>query len=294
MRKNIGRKVFLSLNTGICCIMAFACLAPIIHIFATSFSSKESVMAGRIGFIPVGFTLENYHYVMRDAAFFTAFGVSVIRTILALMVQLAMTVLAAYPISLGKRLFHARSFYTWYFLIAILFSGGLVPTYLVVRGTGLIDTIWALVLPGAVPLFYVILMQNYMKSLPDEIRESAAMDGAGQWRILTQIILPLCRVSIATISLFIIVNNWNAWYDGMLYINDYHKFPLQTYLRTVVIKPDLALSQGSGDISMLQMLVSTGGADAAKIFIAMIPIFLVYPFAQKHFVKGIVLGSVKG
>jgi putative aldouronate transport system permease protein len=294
VKNSLSRKLFLVVNTGVCGIMAFICLAPIVHIFATSFSGKEAIMAGRIGFIPIGFTLSNYQFVMKDAAFYTAFFVSVVRTLLALIVSLTMTVLAAYPISLGKRNFHARSFYTWYFLIAILFSGGLVPTYLVVRATGVVDTIWALVLPGAVPLFYVILMQNYMKGLPDEIRESAAMDGAGQWCILARIILPLCQVSIATVSLFIIVDNWNAWYDGMLYINDNHKFPLQTYLRGIVVKPDMALAVGAGDMSTLQKLVATGGADAAKIFIAMIPIFIVYPFAQKHFVRGIVLGSVKG
>jgi putative aldouronate transport system permease protein len=294
MQRSAGRKLFLIINTGLCAFMAFACFAPILNIFAMSFSSKEAIMAGRVIFIPINFTLDNYQFVMRDNAFYTAFFISIIRTVLALIVSLAMTVLASYPISLSRRNFHARSFYTWFFLIGILFSGGLVPTYLVVRSTGIINSIWALVLPGAVPLFYVILMQNYMKTLPDEIRESAAIDGAGHWRIFAQIILPLCRVSIATISLFIIVDNWNAWYDGMLYINDNHKFPLQTYLRTIVIKTDMALAVGAGDMSTLQRLVSTGGADAAKIFLAMIPIFIVYPFAQKHFVKGIVLGSVKG
>jgi putative aldouronate transport system permease protein len=134
-------------------------------------------------------------------------------------------------------------------------------------------------------------MQNFMKALPDEIRESAAIDGAGHWKILLQIILPLCQVSIATISLFIVVGNWNAWYDGMLYINDNMKFPLQTYLRTVIVQPDI---NQLTDADSLAMAVASSGADAAKIFLALFPIMLVYPFAQKHFVKGIVLGSVKG
>jgi putative aldouronate transport system permease protein len=204
---------------------------------------------------------------------------------------MGMTILAAYPISQSRLRFRARSFYTWFFLIAVLFNGGLIPTYLVVLRTGLINSIWALVLPGAVPLFEVILMQNFMKTLPDEIKESAAIDGAGQWRILLQIVLPLCQVSIATISLFLVVNNWNAWYDGMLYINDNARFPLQTYLRTIIVQADL---NQLTDVNSLAKLVATGGADAAKIFIAMLPIMVVYPFAQKHFVKGIVMGSVKG
>jgi putative aldouronate transport system permease protein len=286
-----GRKFFLFLNTFLCILVALLCLAPLLHILAISFSSKDPVISGQVGFFPVKFTLDNYIYVARERAFYTAFGISVVRTVLALVVQLSLTILAAYPISLGVNRFHARSFYTWFFLIAVLFNGGLIPTYLVVLNTGLIDTIWSLILPGAVPLFNVILMQNFMKALPDEIRESASIDGAGQWRILAQIILPLCQVSIATISLFIIVGNWNAWYDGMLYINNNHKFPLQTYLRTVVVKPDLSRVT---DVNDLAQLVASSGADAAKIFLAILPIMLVYPFAQRHFVKGIVLGSVKG
>ena len=288
---SLSRKFFLFVNSMVCILVAVLCLAPLLHILAISFSAKDPIIAGQVGFLPIGFTFDNYVYVTRERAFYTAFGVSVIRTILALGVQLFMTVLAAYPISLGVRNFRARSFYTWFFLIAVIFSGGLIPTYLVVLYTGLIDTIWSLILPGAVPLFYVILMQNYMKSLPDEIRESAAIDGAGQWMILLRIILPLCQVSIATISLFIIVNNWNAWFDGMLYLNSNVKFPLQTYLRTVVVRPDLSQITDAADLAQL---VATGGADAAKIFLAIVPIMVVYPFAQKHFVKGIVLGSVKG
>ncbi|GHV68840.1 ABC transporter permease [Spirochaetia bacterium] len=286
-----SRKIFLFINTTLCILIALICLAPMLHILAISFSGKDAIISGQVGFLPIKATWDNYKYVVKEDAFYTAFFISVVRTVLAWAVQLSMTILAAYPISTSKRRFHARSFYTWYFLVAVLFSGGLIPTYLVVLRTGIINSIWALVLPGAVPLFEVILMQNFMKALPDEIRESASIDGAGQWRTLVQIVIPLCQVSIATISLFIVVNNWNAWYDGMLYINNNKLFPLQTYLRTVIVQPDLTQIQDAADMAKM---VASGGADAAKIFLAMLPIMLVYPFAQKHFVKGIVLGSVKG
>jgi putative aldouronate transport system permease protein len=288
---NPSRKIFLIVNTFLCIFLAVLCLLPLVHILAISFSAKDPILSGRVGLFPVQFTVENYAYVMKDRWFYTAFGISVIRTIVALGVQLILVILAAYPISLGKNKFHPHSFCTWFFMIAILFSGGLIPTYLVVKNTGLINSFWSLILPGAVHLFYVILMQNFMKTLPDEISESATMDGAGHFRILTQIILPLCRVSIATISLFIVVDNWNAWYDGMLYINDNTKFPLQTYLRTIIVQVDMSQLT---DINSLAKLVASAGADAAKIFLALVPVLLVYPFAQKHFVKGIVLGSVKG
>jgi putative aldouronate transport system permease protein len=291
IRSSVQRKFFLFLNTFLCILLALLCIAPILHIFAISWSGKDPIIAGTVAFLPIQPTLDNYKFVIKDNAFYTAFGVSVVRTALAWVIQMGLCVLAAYPISMPKRKFHARSFYTWYFLIAVLFNGGLIPTYLIVLDTGLINTLWSLVLPGAVPLFDLILMQNFMKALPDEIGESATIDGAGHWRILAQIILPLCQVSIATISLFIIVDNWNAWYDGMLYINDNNLFPLQTYLRTVVVQPDLTKLQ---DVNDLANLVASGGADAAKIFLAMLPIMIVYPFVQKYFVKGIVLGSVKG
>jgi putative aldouronate transport system permease protein len=285
------RKIFLFINTMLCIIIALTCLAPMLHILALSFSKKEAIISGMVGFLPVGFTWDNYNYVAKDSAFYNAFLVSVIRTVLALAIQLTMTFLAAYPISHLRNRFHARNFYTWFLLIAVLFNGGLIPTYLVVAKTGLVNSIWSLILPGAVPLFYVILMQNFMKTLPEEIKESAAIDGAGQWRILFRIVLPLCQVSIATVSLFIVVDNWNAWYDGMLYINDNHLFPLQTYLRTVVVQVDL--SQMS-DMNSIAKLVASTGADTAKIFLAMLPVIAVYPFVQKYFVRGIVLGSVKG
>jgi putative aldouronate transport system permease protein len=286
-----SRKIFLIINVAFCVCVSFLCIAPVIHVLAISFSGKDPIISGMVAFLPVRFTLSNYAYVMKEWNFYTSFGVSVARTVLALALQLTMTVLASYPISLGKGKFRLKTFFTWYFLIAVLFSGGLIPTYLVVKYTGLIDSIWSLVVPGAVPLFYVILMQNFMKNLPEEIKESAAMDGAGHFIVLGRIVLPLCQVSIATISLFIIVDNWNAWFDGMIYINNNAKFPLQTYLRSVIIVPDLTQMT---DLNTLSKLVASGGADAAKIFLAMLPILIVYPFAQKHFVKGIVLGSVKG
>jgi putative aldouronate transport system permease protein len=147
-----------------------------------------------------------------------------------------------------------------------------------------------LILPGAVPVFNVILLQNYIKTLPDAIAESASIDGAGHWRTLFQIILPLCAPSLATLCLFVAVGNWNAWFDGMLYINDNAKFPLQTYLRTLIVEVNMDQMSDAEDLAKL---VATTGANTAKIFIAMVPILCVYPFVQKYFVKGIVHGSVK-
>lgn len=248
-------------------------------------------MAGNVGFWPIGFTLDNYRYVIKDAQFYTAFGISVVRTLLALVIVMLLTIMAAYPLSMRRADFPARRVYIWLFVIPMLFNGGLIPTYMMVVRTKLINTLWALILPCAVPVYNVILLQNFMKALPDAIAEAAYIDGADHITTLTRVVLPLCLPSLATLSLFVAVGHWNAWYDGMLYINDNMKFPLQTYLRTVVVAVNI---DQITDVDSLSQMVATVGADSAKVFLALAPMLLVYPFAQKYFIHGIVQGSVKG
>ena len=290
MKISAQRKAYVVFNYVFCILVGLMCLLPVWHVLATSLSSKAAIMGGRVSLWPVEFTFDNYEYVMKDAQFFSAFWISVKRTALALLVQMLMTVLAAYPLSISRYRFGARQFYAWLYLFTMIFGGGMIPTYFVVHATGLIDSIWALILPGAVPVFNVVLLQNYMKTLPEGLSESAALDGANHWRILFQIILPLCAPSLATLCLFVAVGNWNAWFDGMLYINNNANFPLQTYLRTLIVEVNMDQLSDAEDLANL---VATTGADTAKIFIAMVPILCVYPFVQKYFVKGIVRGSVK-
>ena len=166
----------------------------------------------------------------------------------------------------------------------------MIPVYLIVKATHLLDTIWALVLPGAVPVYNIILLQNYFKSLPDEIYDSARVDGAGEWRILYRIFLPLSKPVLATLVVFVTVAHWNSWFDGMLYMNRPEHYPLQTYLQTIVVKLDL---NTINDISQVKN-ISSQNSKAAQIIIAMLPILCVYPFLQKYFTKGIIMGSVKG
>ena len=290
MKMSPARKAYVIFNYAFCFLIGLLCLLPVWHVLVTSFSGKNAIMSGKVTLWPVDFTFDNYTYVMKDYQFFSAFWISIKRTVLALVVQMFLTVLAAYPLSISKRKFAARQIYAWIYMFTMIFSGGMIPTYMVVSKTGLINSIWALILPGAIPVFNVILLQNYIKTLPEALSESAALDGAGHWRTLFQIILPLCAPSLATLCLFVAVNNWNAWFDGMLYINDNLKFPLQTYLRTLIVEVNMNQISDAEDLAQM---VATAGADTAKIFIAMVPILCVYPFVQKHFVKGIVRGSVK-
>lgn len=288
-KMSLSRKVFIILNTFFLLLTAVICLYPMLNTLAVSLSSKEAVNAGQVGLLPKGFHLESYKYVMKDSQFFTSFFISVARTILGVCINMVTTVLAGYALSKNKRIFPQRDIYMWFFVFTMLFGGGLIPTYLVVKDTGILNTIWALVLPGAVPVYHVILLQNYFKSLPDALYESAMIDGAGEWRILFKIFLPLSKPVLATLVVFCSVNHWNAWFDGIIYMKRIEKYPLQSFLQTIVINLD---TSNVSDLSQIQNL-TTKGNKSAEIILAMIPILVVYPFLQKYFTTGIVLGSVK-
>lgn len=288
--RTLGYKVFMVVNYAMLLIISIACIYPILHILAVSFSSKTAVNGGMVNLWPVDFTLEAYAFVAKGKEFYIAFMVAVKRTLLGVVVNMFFIVTAGYALSKTKQKFSARNFYMWFFVFTMLFSGGLIPTYLVVSKLRLIDTIWALVLPGAVPVYYLILFQNFVKALPDEIIESAYIDGAREMKVLTKMILPLSKPILATLVLFNAVNHWNAWFDGMLYMNRPKNYPLQTYLQTIVVEVNMKTVNSISDITS----VSEKNSRAAQIILAMLPIVVVYPFLQKYFTKGIVMGSVKG
>lgn len=290
IKVNKSRKAFIVFNYIFCILIGIVCIMPVIHTFSISLSGRNAVYSGRVSFWPLEFTKENYNTIFADRQFFVSYGVTILRAILGWIIGLIVTVLAAYPMSLRRVNFPARQGFVVYFMVIMMFNGGMIPTYLVVKEVGLLDKIWALILPGTVSTYNIILMMNFMKGLPESISESAFIDGAGHFRTLFMIILPLCLPSLATISLFIVLGHWNAWFDGMIYINNPNLKPLQTYLRSVILV-DTAVQNLSVDDMMAE--VTSEGADAAKIFCAILPVMCVYPFLQKHFAKGIVRGSVK-
>ena len=277
-------------------LAAFLCLLPIINVLATSFSSRSAVEAGRVTLWPVDFTLSSYEFILTKSAFVRAFVISVQRVVLGTSLSLVLILLVAYPLSKESSQFRMRTVYSWVFLLTILFSGGLIPTYMTVRTTGILDTIWALVLPGAVPVFYVILMLNFFRRLPKEIEDSASIDGAGHMTILIRMFIPLSPAAIATITLFTAVGHWNAWFDALIYMNSAEHYPLQTYLRAMIQKMQGMLDQTVPDTEQWELLdkISDRTAVAAQIFVGMLPIVTIYPFLQRYFIKGMVLGSVKG
>ncbi len=292
-RENTARRVFKVFNYIFCCLTAILCIAPMVHVLALSLSASKYVNSGMVLLIPKGLQLSAYKDLLTKEQFFISMWITVKRVLLGLVINMSVIILAGYPLSKRSSQFAGRQFYVWIFIFSMLFGGGLIPTYLVVAKTGLLNTIWALVLPGAVQVGNVILLQNFMKALPDEISEAAFIDGAGHWRTLTQVILPLCKPSLAAISLFVMVGHWNDWFAGSIYMQSYKDYPLQTYLQTQIIdwsKMDIEYM----DPEMLALKAAQSSTRSAQMFLAMIPILCVYPFLQKHFTKGIVMGSVKG
>jgi putative aldouronate transport system permease protein len=273
-------------------LLALLCLFPILHILALSLSSATAAASGRVTIWPVEFTTQSYQFVLKNSAFAKSFLISLLRVLVGTPVNMILTILVAYPLSRSRAEFRGRDFFAWFFLVTVLFSGGLIPWYMVIRQTGLIDSFWALIIPSALPVFNVILVANSFKSIPKELEEAAAMDGAKHWTILFRILLPLSLPVLATVTLFVAVSHWNSWFDGLILMNSPAKYPLQSYLQTVVINPDPRMLT-ERDLALLK-IISNHTTRAAEIFIAMVPILLIYPFLQRYFTTGIKLGSVKG
>ncbi len=291
--KSASAKAIHAVIIAILVLLTAVCLLPIVNTIAISFSDKAAAMAGMVTFWPVNFTLAAYRAILEDQQFFRSFANSVYRVLLGGGINLVLTVLMAYPLSKSTRVFPQRNVYMWYLAFSMLFGGGLIPSYLLINNLKMLDTIWALVLPGAVPIFNVIILMNYFKGLPDELEEAARIDGANPWTILVRIFIPLAVPSIATVTLFSIVGHWNAFFDGIIYMNHSRNLPLQSYLQQLVVEIRNTSTMSPEELQRMRDLASKN-FNAAKVFVSMIPILAVYPFLQKYFVTGLVLGSVKG
>ena len=280
------------LNKVVLVLLTLLCIFPILHILALSLSSATAAASGRVTIWPIDFTFQSYKFVLETPAFGKSFLISVMRVLAGVPINMILTILVAYPLSRSKKEFRGRDFFAWFFLITVLFSGGLIPWYMVIRQTGLIDNFWALIIPGALPVFNVILVANAFRNIPKELEEAAAIDGAGHWTILFRILLPLSLPVLATVTLFVAVAHWNAWFDGLILMNSPDKYPLQSYLQTIVVNADPRMLT-ERDLALLK-IINNRTTRAAQIFIAMVPILVIYPFLQRYFTTGIKLGSVKG
>lgn len=275
-------------------ILAFLCLVPMLNTIAISFSDKVSAQGGRVFIWPVNFNIAPYRELIKDTQFFRSFMISTFRVLLGGAINVVLTILTAYPLSKSPRKFPARNRYMWFVVALMLFNGGMVPTYVLVSQLRLINSIWALVLPGALPIFNCIVLMNFYKTIPVSLEEAALIDGAGPWYILVRIFVPLAKPSIAVVTLWSIVNHWNDFFSGLAYITVRKNFPLQTYIQSLTVSVDWQnISNMSGEELARMMSVSNLTFTSAKVVVSMIPILCIYPFLQRYFVTGIVMGAVK-
>lgn len=289
--KSIKRKSFQIINIVILTLLVLSCLLPLWYTLCISLSGKAAVAGGLVSFWPVDFTLSSYKAIIKDLGFLRSVVVSLQRVVIGTIFSLIVILLMAYPLSKNKREFKYRDFFMWILIFCFLFNGGLVPWYITMKNYGLINTMTGLVLGGGVPVFNVILVMNFFRNLPKSLEEAAVVDGAGTWRILFSIIIPISKPVIATVSLFTIVNYWNEFFQGLVLATSEKMYPLQTYIQQMVVT--LNMSNMSLEQYQKMSQLSNEGLNATKIFVAMIPVLLIYPFLQKYFISGITLGAVK-
>lgn len=248
------------------------------------------MLAKEVPVLPVEFSLEAYEYVMNRAPFWKSLWTTVTRILIGLPLGMLLMTLAADPLSKDRSRFHCRTGYVWFFFLTMLFNGGMIPAYLVIVQLNLLDSIWSLALPGAVNVFNMLLLLSFFRNVPTGLEDAARVDGAGHFRTLFLIYVPISKPVLATVALFTIVGSWNSWFDGMIYMKT-DRYPLQTYLRTIVYNYDFGSMSLSDQMKLAQM--SPKGIKAAQMVLGAIPILLIYPWLQRYFVSGITLGSVK-
>ena len=290
--KSIGERLKDAVIIFVLAAAALICILPIINTLAVSLSDKAKAEAGLVMLWPVDFTLASYEKLLTDDLFFNSFWISTKRVLIGGVLNMFFCIVMAFPLSREKKSFKARNIYMWFIVFTMLFSGGLIPWYMLISKLGLIDSFWALVLPGAVPVFNVILLMNFFRSVPKEMDEAAVMDGATPWYTLWMIYVPMSLPAIATITLFTAVGHWNSFFDGLVLMNRPQNYPLQTYIQQLIVNTNL---QNITDPELLKKMqeISSRTFNAAKIFVSMIPILLIYPYLQGFFVSGIKLGAVK-
>ncbi|WP_166244664.1 carbohydrate ABC transporter permease [Paenibacillus turpanensis] len=286
--KTWGGRLFDLFNYGFLLIFAIVCILPFLYVLAVSFTSPAEVAKGGMILFPKEFSLAAYRYIFSTDTLLRSLLVSVYVTVLGTFINLLMTSLMAYPLS--KTHIKGRQFILLAVLFTMLFSGGLIPTYFVVKAMGLTNTLWSLMIPGAISAFNLIVLKNFFQQIPDGLEDSAKIDGCNDLGVLFRIVLPLSMPAIATFALFYAVSHWNQYFNAVMYINDNTKWPIQVLLREIVILAQSRIGDASIDEAEIQPLTIR----MAVIVFATVPILFVYPFLQKHFTKGVLLGSVKG
>ena len=288
-----GQKIFSVVNFFLLTMIALSCLLPLMNILALSLSSTEAAAGGEVTLYPIGFNLIAYKNTMQRQAFWQSFLNSLIRVGIGVPLNMILTILAAFTLSRREDKLMGRKIYVWFFLLTMLFNGGLIPWYLTIRATGLLNSIWALILPSAVQVYNTILLVSFFRGVPYEIEEAAIIDGSGPMGVLTNVYIPCSVPAIATLTLFCLVNHWNEWFSGQILMNKMEKYPLMSYLQVLLHLSKNLEKLSENEIEEL-LKVNLRTFNAAQLIIAMLPMLLAYPFFQRFFITGLTLGGVKG
>lgn len=289
--RSFAEKIWDCFNVVALAVIASLMLLPFVHIFAVSFSSLEDVLQKDFILWPSHWTADSYRVILQSNSFIGSLGVTATITVLGTLVSLILTTSMAYALTrniLGQRVILLMVIFT------ILFNAGMIPVYLVVKSTGLINSLWALIIPGAISSFNLIVIRQFFLNIPAELSEAALIDGANEIRTFWSIILPLSKPALATFALFYAVGYWNKYFEGILYLNDARKWPVQVVLRQMVIMNETASTLGSDVLLQFENQPPPVTIQMAAILVATLPILVLYPFLQKHFAKGVMIGSVKG
>lgn len=288
-----GQKIFSVVNFLLLTMITLSCLLPLMNILALSLSSTEAAAGGEVTLYPIGFNLIAYKNTMQRQAFWQSFLNSLIRVGIGVPLNMILTILAAFTLSRREDKLMGRKIYVWFFLLTMLFNGGLIPWYLTIRATGLLNSMWALILPSAVQVYNTILLVSFFRGVPYEIEEAAIIDGSGPMGVLTNVYLPCSVPAIATLTLFCLVNHWNEWFSGQILMNKMEKYPLMSYLQVLLDLSKNLEKLSEKEIEEL-LKVNLRTFNAAQLVIAMLPMLLAYPFFQRFFITGLTLGGVKG
>ncbi|WP_246941794.1 carbohydrate ABC transporter permease [Bacillus pinisoli] len=291
MKKNVSlsSKIFDLFNILFLALLSLSMLLPLISVIAKSFSSSEAISKGEVYFWPIEFTLINYEYVFHDASIWRAFFISVLITVGGTLINLLATTSLAYPLSRPE--YKGKKIILFLVLFTMIFSAPLIPSYLVVKSFGMVDTLWALVIPSMISAFNFFVMRSFFQNIPSTLIDAARIDGLGELGILFRIVLPLSKPVLATIGIFYGVSHWNNYQSALYFLNDPKLYPLQVKLRQMIVNDEMAVEANSVFSSMA--LNSPEGIQMATVVVATLPILLLYPFLQKHFVKGSMIGSIK-
>ena len=286
-----GSRFFTGLNAFVLILITLITFYPLYYVLITSISNGMMVMQGKVRLYPIGVTFDSYKSITSDPQLFRSLWNSVLYTVVGTLINIIMSCLCAFPLS--RRTFSGKKFFTGMIVVTMFFSGGMIPSYLVVKELGLMDTMWAIVLPVAINTYNMIIIRTSFQSLPESLFESAQLDGANDFTILFRIALPLSKAVLATMVLFYSVSHWNSYFSAMLYLDSKDKYPLQSILRNKLISGLFSeeASQSGGSTSFT---VTDSTLRAAVIMFTTLPILVVYPFVQKYFVKGVMIGSLKG